>query len=309
MTRRELLAFSLAAAFARGDTGAKTAHLAAINDEIGLTPEGTIAFAKQYGVQWLEMRGAQIPGKKRYYEALTDSALRELKKQLTDNGLRVSVLDSALNKVPYPGTVAVRREDFYTKYFEELGLSEEAAYRDRLELLKRAIHVAHFLGTPEIRVFAFWRVQDPAPLVPRIAEVLAEEAELAHKEKCRLLLETETSTNIATSDEIVEMMRLVPSPGLGINWDPQNSIVFEATPFPTGYEKLPKHRIGNVHVKAEGLLGPRHPLDWGAIMHTMLNDGYTGHFSLETHRGGDGEGKIKVSRQCMEKMVSLVNAA
>lgn len=305
MTRRELLTAAVAA-LARADTGSKISHLAAINDEIGLTPQDTIAFAKQYGVQWLEMRGAQIPKKRQYWEAMPDSALRDLKTQLSDSGLRVSVVDSSLLKCALPGTVAVKREDFYTRYFAELGLTDETLYRDRLDMLKRTIAAAQALGARDIRIFAFWRVAEPAPLFPRIAAILAEMAEIAEKEKCRLLIENEGSTNVTTSEETAEMMRLVPSPALGINWDPQNGIALEPAPFPAGYAKLPKDRIGNVHVKAEGLLGPRHPLDWGAIMRALLNDGYAGKFSLETHRG-NGPNNVKASHYCMDKMVHLIN--
>ncbi|HYL77489.1 MAG TPA: sugar phosphate isomerase/epimerase family protein [Bryobacteraceae bacterium] len=306
LTRRELLAAALATALARA-AASKTSQLAAINDEIGLTPEETTAFAKKYGVQWLEMRGAQIPKKLQYYENLSDATLRETKKRLADEGLRVSVLDSSLLKFTLPGTVAVQKEDFYVRYFAELGLDDATLYRTRLDMLKRTIAAAHALGTRDIRIFSCWRVADPAALYPRISEILAEFAEVAGKENCRLLIENETSTNVATSGETAEMMRLVPSPALGINWDPQNSVALEPLPFPDGYSKLPKARIANVHVKAEGLFGPKHPLDWGAIMHAMLNDGYTGRFTLETHRGHNAE-NVRVSHECMEKMVKLISS-
>jgi len=308
MTRRELFAAALAAAVARGDSGSNVSHLAAINDEIGLTPEETISFAKQYGIQWLEMRGAQVPKKLQYCETTPESALRDTRKRLSDAGIRVSALDSSLLKFTLPGTVSAKREDFYVRYFAELGLNDESLFRDRSEMLKRTIASAHALGTQNIRIFSFWRVEDPTPLYPRIADILAEMAEIARKEKCRLVIENETSTNVATSAETAEIMRLVPSPGLGLNWDPQNSVALEPVPFPDGYAKLPKDRIANVHVKAEGLLGPKHPLDWGAIMHALLQDGYTGKFSLETHRG-HGPDNVKASHDCMQKMVRLINSA
>ena len=308
MTRRELLASAIAAALARADTGSKVTHLSAINDEIGLTREETIAFAKQYGVEWLEMRSAQIPGKTQYCEMLPESGLRDLKAQLADNGLRASVLDSSLMKFALPGTVAVKREDFYVRYFAELGLNDEALYRGRLDMLKRTLAAAHALGARNVRVFAFWRVAEPAKIVSRVAGHMAEMAEVAGKEDCRLLIENEGSTNVATSAETAEMLKLVPSRALGLNWDPQNSTALEPVPFPDGYAKLPKDRIGNVHVKAEGLLGPRHPLEWGAIMRAMLKDGYAGKFSLETHRG-HGPGNVKISHECMEKMIGLIDAA
>src|SRR5258708_19777634 len=155
MTRRELLASAMAAAIARGDTVPKISHLAAINDEIGLTPRETIAFAKQYGIQWIEMRASQMANQPQYCEMLPESALRDLKTSLSDNGLAVSVLDSSLLKCALPGTVPVKREDFYVKYFAKLGLTDEMLFRDRLDLLKPAMGTAHPLGTTTIRISAF----------------------------------------------------------------------------------------------------------------------------------------------------------
>ena len=295
----------MAVAIARGDTASRTSHLAAINDEIGLTPRETIVFAKQYGIQWLEMRAAHIPNQPQYCEMLPESALRDLKKLLSDNGLGVTVLDSSLLKCALPGTVAVKREDFYVKYFAKLGLTDEMLFRDRLDLLKRDMDAAHALGTSNIRIFGFWRVQEPAQVLSRIADVLSEMSEIAHTGGFRLLLENESSTCVGTSAETAEIFRLVRSPGLGLNWDPQNSAALKDIPFPDGYAKLPKNRIFNVHVKAEGLFGPKTPLDWGSIMHAMLKDGYTGKFSLETHRG-HGPENVKVSHECMEKMIQLI---
>jgi len=308
MTRREMLASLLAATVARADSDSKTSRLSAINDEIGMTNQETVAFAKQYGIQWIELRSALVPGKLRYCETLSGSDLRDFRKRLDDNGLRASVLDTSLLKYVLPGTVAKQREDFYVRYFAEMGFDDEKLFRNRLDMLKRTIDVAHGLGTHEIRVFSFWRVADPAPHLPRIAEVLAEMADVAVKENCRLLIENEGSCNVATSGESAEILRLVPSKGLGLNYDPQNSTALEPVPFPDGYAKLPKDRIGNVHVKAEGLFGPKRPLDWGAIMHAMLADGYAGKFSLETHRGHSAE-NVKISHDCMEKMIKLIAAA
>src|SRR5882672_6489337 len=174
MTRRELLASAMAVAIARGDTASKTSHLAVINDEVGLTTLESIAFAKQYGIQWVELRAAHIPNQPEYCEMLPESALRDLKKSLSDNGLSVTVLDSSLLKCALPGTVAVKREDFYVKYFAKLGLTDEMLFRDRMDLMKRAMDAAHILGTPNIRIFGFWRVEEPSKVLSRVADVVSE---------------------------------------------------------------------------------------------------------------------------------------
>ena len=297
---------ALAASAMRGATATGMNRLSVINDEAGMTRDETFAFANEFGIDALEMRSAQKP-KLEYVETLPAAELKELARQLSDRGLKASVLDSSLLKIVFPGTKPVSTEDFYIKYYAGLGLTDEGMYRDRMDLLKRTIEAAHLIGAPKIRVFAFWRIADPRSIFKQLADHMAAMAEVAAKEKVLLLLENETSTNMATSDETAEMMRLVPSPALGINYDPQNSVSLEAEPFPAGLAKLPKDRIGNVHVKAEGLFGPRHPLDWAAIMRTLVAAGYQGRFSLETHRG-HSEQNVVWSRKCIEKMRSVVPA-
>src|SRR5882762_3603790 len=193
MTRRELLASTLAVAIARGGTASKTSHIAVINDEVGLTPQESVAFAKQYGIQWVELRAAQMPNQPQYCEMLPESALRDLKKLLSDSGLSVTVLDSSLLKCALPGTVPVKREDFYVKYFAKLGLTDDMLFRNRLDLLKRAMDAAHILDTPNIRIFGFWRVREPLQVFSEIADVVSEMSEIAHKGSCQLVLENESS--------------------------------------------------------------------------------------------------------------------
>ena len=180
------------------------------------------------------------------------------------------MLDSSLLKIPFPGTKPVITEDFYVKYYAALGLTDESMYRERMDMLKRTIHAAQVLGAPNIRVFAFWRIADPRTIFNQLADHMSAMAEVAEHEKVKLLFENEGSTNMATSDETADLMRMVKSPAVGVNYDPQNSFGLEAEPFPSGFVNIPKERIGNVHVKAEGLFGPKHPIDWTAIMKAWL---------------------------------------
>ena len=60
VTRRELLGYSTAFLAASRLSGGKTritkASISAITDEIGKTQADAIAFAKQYGLEWVELR-------------------------------------------------------------------------------------------------------------------------------------------------------------------------------------------------------------------------------------------------------------
>ncbi|MBI3209616.1 MAG: hypothetical protein HYZ37_12050, partial [Candidatus Solibacter usitatus] len=106
----------------------------------------------------------------------------------------------------------------------------------------------------------------------------------------------------ATSEEMRDLVAKLPA-SLGINWDQQNSLSLERDVFPGGYHKLPKNRIENVQIKAEGLFGAK-KLDWAAIIQALLADGYKGLFALETHHG-QGEQNYRMSVQAMNELARI----
>jgi sugar phosphate isomerase/epimerase len=133
-------------------------------------------------------------------------------------------------------------------------------------------------------VFTGMRVADPQRMMPRIADVLGAMAFVAEKEKVQLLVENEGACNVATSAELADLMKLLSSKAVGINWDPQNVIAHKEVAYPDGYNLLPKKRIGNVQIKGKGVMPESdQKLDWRAIMAAMNKDGYKGKFGLETH--------------------------
>src|ERR1035441_7774496 len=94
------------------------------------------------------------------------------------------------------------------------------------------------------RVFAGTRVADPTTVYQRIADTLGEMSQLAEKEKVYLLIENEGSQSVATAAEIADVMKLIPSPWVGYNWDPHNAYGKEKA-YPEGYGLLPKARMLN----------------------------------------------------------------
>ena len=174
-----------------------------------------------------------------------------------------------------------------------------------IDHLKRAMEAAHFLGVETIRIFTFWRTEDPLPLYPRIAEIIRPMAELAERENMRLLIENESACNVATSLELRHMLAMLPQTAVGINWDPHNSLRFESEPFPTGYRLLPRERLRNVQIKGESLLKQGEILDWRGIVDALLADGYNGRFGLETHFG-QGEQRVRNAHASMKAILALV---
>jgi sugar phosphate isomerase/epimerase len=170
--------------------------------------------------------------------------------------------------------------------------------------LRTAMRNCHILGVDLLRVFTGSRVEEPEKLYPRIVDVLGEMALEAEKEKIRLLIENEGSCNIGTSAELTNLLKLIPSKWVGINWDSLNGLALHENPFPDGYQVLPKERIYNVQIKGKTLLDYPEKLDWKAIFQTLQRDGYRGRLGLETHIFG--EGQVAASHSSMQEILRIV---
>src|SRR2546423_5559200 len=107
MTRRELLAGTLTAvSLPAKATKIDRSRISAISDEIGRTPQASIDFAKQYDLQFLELRN--VPGGKEY-AFLPEEQARQEAAEFARSGIRISFMNSSLLKFTWPGTEAVRK--------------------------------------------------------------------------------------------------------------------------------------------------------------------------------------------------------
>lgn len=302
VNRRHLLALPWAAGAAWAGRRVDRTRFSAITDECANNPAEAIAFARQYRLRWLELRG--VPGSKQAYEALPEPELQAAAKEFAANGVRISFLDASLLKFGLPGTEPARRRQESDEARAKRLKQEGARFERRMEDLQRAIRAAKILGTDKIRIFTFSRVEEPARLMPRVAEILEPMVALAGKEKVYLLVENEGSCNVATSAELAELVKLAPSKWLGINWDPLNGTAFKEVPFPDGYRLLPIARVGNVHIKGRSVLDYPQRMDWKAVFEAFTKDGYRGCFGLETHIFGPQ--LIEMSHASMKEMLRLV---
>ena len=278
MNRRTFLSFGALPLLARP---LDSSRISVITDECGLSPEESIAFARQYGLGWVELRA--VPGLKqgpREYFRQSESVQLAAAKALKDAGLRVSFLNTGLLKHWLPGTEIVWRgtPEQQAKRRE----SEQKRFDDRFADLKLAIRCAEIFEVPKLRVFAFTRAADPLKIYPEIVNYLEEMAAEAKPKGIQLLLENEASQNVGFTAELAAIFKLVNAPNLGINWDPVNGLA-SGSEYPAGYALLPKARIWNVQIKARALvIGPDF-LDWKGIFTSLDRDGYAGQIGLETH--------------------------
>jgi sugar phosphate isomerase/epimerase len=309
MTRRELLAAAAAAAGApalRARAFDKS-RISAITDEIGNTTDDSIAFAHKYGLTNIEIRDRRLENSRREYFQLSEAEIKADALRFKKEGLHVSFVNTSLLKFTWPGTEAVRRRPETPEAREKRIAAEKLRWDRRLDDLRKAINCAHIMGCDKVRVFTGTRIEQPETIFPRIAETIGSEmAAIAEKEKVYLLVENEGGQNIASSQEIVDILKLIKSKWVGFNWDPHNAYSREKA-FPDAYNLLPKARMMNVQVKGKGIM-PNSPEkdDWRAIMQRLDKDGYKGKIGLETHIF-DGT-LIQAAHVSMEEIMRIVSS-
>jgi sugar phosphate isomerase/epimerase len=256
-------------------------RIAVLTDEVARSPAEAIAFAKKYGVQWVELRG--VPGGKGHYGHLPEAELKQAMRDFSDNGLKVSFLNTGFFKITLPGTEPVFRKPETPEIREKRIARHKADFEQRKEKFEEAIRSAHIFGVDKIRVFTFLRVQQPESVFQQVADVIGEMAAIAAKEKIKLLVENEGACNVVTCAETARFIKLLPEKTVGINWDPMNGVAQGEPPYPDGYSLLPKKRIWNVQMKGHSLLDEQRRLDWRSIFNALDKDGYKGKVGLETH--------------------------
>jgi sugar phosphate isomerase/epimerase len=277
-------------------------RISAITDEIGKSLDEAIAFAHQYGLQFVEIRNP--PGSRKEYYMLGEAEIKTDALRLAKEGLKVSFVNTGLLKFAWPGSEPARKREETPEARGKRLASEKERWDRRMEDLGKAIRCAQIMGCDKVRVFTGTRVEDPKTMYQRIADTIGEMTPAAEKEKVYLLIENEGSQNVATSEELADVLKLIPSKWVGLNWDPHNAYGREKA-YPDGYEALPKKRILNIQIKGKGVM-PASPEkeDWKTIMQALDKDGYKYKIGLETHIF-DGT-LIRAAHVSMEEIMRIV---
>ncbi|MDL4816951.1 sugar phosphate isomerase/epimerase family protein [Actinomadura opuntiae] len=278
-------------------------RLAVINDEVDQDLGRAADAAAGCGFAGIEVRSVgNVPP-----HELTDGRLAEVVRELAGRGLAVAGFCPPALKVRRPRT--------------------EEEYAAARAVLVRAVAQARVLGAPHVRIFTFYRDGDPDPA--GAAEAARRVLDGVDLDGVKLLVETGTRTNTPTMELVLRFLEAVDVQGLGVLWDPGNSVFsgMHPTPFPAEYE-LGKDLIEHVHVKDPAgtsgyvRLGDG-DLPWGGIVDALRADGYAGWLSLETHwrigrvlnqrqrdtPWGDDftDGGYEASVECMRRLKELVD--
>jgi len=282
-------------------------RLSVINDEISQDFDHACSVAaNDFGLQWIELRGMWNKNISDLDSADVDKARQILEKYK----LRVTDIASPLFKVDWPGAPLSKESPRHDQFHADFDFKQQDA------LLERCIHLAKAFQTDRIRCFDFWRLEDQKPYRPDINQKLREAARTCAKSDLILLLENEMACNTATGEEAAETLKGVPESNFMLNWDPANAATFAGNvPFPTGYNLLPKHRIGHCHCK-DVLHKPDGKWEWAAVgagsidwvgqFRALQRDGFRYAVSLETHWRGAGtpEASSRISMKGLKEALA-----
>jgi L-ribulose-5-phosphate 3-epimerase len=281
-------------------------RVSVINDEISQDfGHASEVASREFGMEWIELRAMW----NKNVVNLDAKEVAEAQRILQKYNLRVTDIASPLFKVDWKGAPQ-------SKFSAAHDFHADFTFDQQDEVLERAIAMAKAFGTDRVRCFDFWRLEDQVPYRGAINEKLLEAADKAGKKGIILLLENDSGLNTATGAEAAKVLNAVKSPYLMLNWDPGNAAASGETPYPDGYNLLPKDRIGHCHSKDAvkkdkgydwAAMG-RGIVDWAGQYRALKRDGYHYGVSLETHWRGGGTPE-QSSRQSWAGMKGLLQEA
>jgi L-ribulose-5-phosphate 3-epimerase len=277
--------------------------LGVITDEITEEFEKALDFISSYSLRGCELRELW----RKNVMNLSREELERARELIRQHHLEVSDIGSPVFKYNLPEMPArpEKRDTFHADFTDE----------DSDRLLEQSFELARFFGTPKVRIFSFWRVEDPAKAYPHVRDRLAKVAERAAQSHITLVLENEHECNIGTGEELGHVLRDVNSPALRGNWDPGNAAMLHEVPYPDGYREV-RGLFAHMHIKdvrkdartgklAWAPVGGGF-IDWRGQLQAVADNGYDGTMSLETHyRRPDGN-TVESSRESLEGLLKIL---
>ncbi|MCX7795185.1 MAG: sugar phosphate isomerase/epimerase [bacterium] len=268
-------------------------RLSGFGDEISSDFNEQLKVLKEEGINYLELRSAF--GKN--VVSLNEEDSKKIKEILDSYEIKISAIASPIGKVK-------AREDI----------------EGQKEKLENAIRLAHFFGTPYIRIFSFYPEEGMSidELRSISLERLGELVKIAEKEGVILLHENEKRIYGDIPERCLDILRSINSPNLKAVFDPSNFIQCNVRPFRDAYPLLEDY-IEYVHVKdahlSDGIEVPAGEGD-GEIKELLVslkskNREYF--LSLEPHlahsgqfQGFSGPELFKRASQALKKILSEI---
>ncbi|MBD3344931.1 MAG: TIM barrel protein [Chitinivibrionales bacterium] len=201
------------------------AKLSAFADEVTNDLKGQVDFLVKEKVEYIEIRF--LNGKN--VMALSESELKEAKKMLDDNGIKVSAIGSPIGKV-----------------------SLDEPFEPHLEKFKHAIELAQFFETPFVRMFSYYAPGDLNidDLRDRVMDRMAQKVELLSGIDVIMVHENETGIYGHSAENCKDIVETIDSPNLRLVYDSANFVWGQKiTDNITRCWPLMKPYIAHIHIK------------------------------------------------------------
>lgn len=244
-------------------------RLGVITDEVSQDFAVALDFAKDYGLDCVELRSAYEKGPFDY----TEEDILAIKALSDRYGIPVTAISSPMFKCEY----------------------SEENIKIHTEKFKKLLGFARLLGAKKIRCFDFLKSESVTREM--IKEAYAEAYAAAEAAGVTILIESEPTTNSTCCADIAELVRCVDRPYFKALYDPGNNIyATDEIPYPDGYLAI-KDMLGHVHIKdARRVNGEtvatavgEGAVDYKGIFGKLKEIGYDGDIMLETHYRIAGE--------------------
>jgi sugar phosphate isomerase/epimerase len=242
--------------------------LAVISDEVSQDFQTVVNVASEYKLNGIEIRSVWDKPP----QDLNDDDMSKMKKMLDAAGLEIAGIASP---------------------FYKCDIDNAQERREHLEILRKCVKMAHFFDTNIIRGFTFWKTESTEKNWERILESYNEPVKIAESEDVIIGIENESSTSMYNAKLTAKFLDDINSPNVMSIWDPANETYAEdgEKPFPDAYNRL-KPKMIHCHAKdsAPGESGELESvpvgtgiIDWKGQLKELLDSGYKGYLSLETH--------------------------
>ena len=244
--------------------------ISVVGDEVSQDFQNVVNFAAEFNLGAIEIRSVW----NKPPQALTTHDIDQMKRVLDGTGIQIVGIASP---------------------FLKCDIDDLKAREEHLEILRACIKLAKAFDANLIRTFAFWKMDDVEERWSEIVSAYDEPVKIAESEGIILGLENEASTSLATAKLTGRFVREIDSSNVRVVWDPANEFHAEGwgeTPYPDGYERL-KCMMVHVHVKdsaknrdtgkIECVAIGEGVIDWKNQLQALVDDGYDGYISLETH--------------------------
>jgi len=287
--------------------------LSVISDEISQDFQRVVDVCREFDVPMVEPRSVwDTPP-----QGLSDEQVGEMKRILDEAGMGVCAIASP---------------------FFKCDLGDEEQYAEHIDILRRCIEIARVFDTKIIRGFTFWKTGPASAVWQQILDAFDEPIAICEQEDVYLGIENEASTHIATAAEAEQLYADLGTDRVKAIWDPANEVYAAdgELPFPDAFERM-KPNLIHVHIKdAVRTPGGEDParcvpvgiggyIDYAAQFRALMDMGYEGACSLETHwrpaaqldedllnrPGGAAfsEGGEYASRVCLENIREIIKIA